>query len=93
MYFSNMLICLSGREVKITLCKQLAECHPDMPTQGVSLTLTASPSFPFSLSLSYSLPPFSFLLLLFSHSLLGRLTTCPVVSDGPSLHTLSKDDH
>ena len=36
-YFSNMLICLSGKEVKITLCKQAAECRPDMPTQGVSL--------------------------------------------------------
>ena len=36
-YFSNMLICLSGKEVKITLCKQPAECHPDVPTQGVSL--------------------------------------------------------
>ena len=36
-YFSNMLICLSGKEVKITLFKQPAECHPDVPTQGVSL--------------------------------------------------------
>lgn len=84
-YFSNMLICLSGKEVKITLCKQLAECHPGVPTQGVSLwLLLASLLFPFSLpllsslslSISCSLPPFPFLLPP-SHLLLRRLTLHP----------------